>query len=285
MNSGILYHYYDLTGIWGTSSTDVFVVGSDSFPASYAGIILHYNGKQWNTMIEGVYDNLVDVWGSSSTNVFALGEFGTILHYDGNNWTTTTTSLYLTAIWGSPEGDDIFAAGDQGILRCANCQQPPKKFYCCNYTDSNGTNFCDASLGSYSFGECQKLAKNAGATQFKWGQVNQSTAEMCWAVGTCGEVQEYLPVTLDNLTASTSENQLIIQWDTASEINNLGMNLWCAQLAEDHFENITQLNSELIPSKAILPQLGAGYSSTDYPTINTNLSAGIQHCWSVHPSL
>jgi hypothetical protein len=74
------------------------------------------------------------------------------------------------------------------------------------------------------------------------------------------------------------KNQLIIQWRTAYEINNLGMNLWCAQLAENQFENITQLNSELIPSKAILPQLGASYSSAGYPTINTHLKPGIQHC-------
>ena len=108
--------------------------------------------------------------------------------------------------------------------------------------------------------------------------MNQSAAEICWSGGTCGEVQEYLPVTLDNLTTSTSGNQLVIQWDTASEINNLGMNLWCAQLAEDHFENITQLNSELIPTKAVLPQLGASYSSANYPTINSHLKPGIQHC-------
>jgi hypothetical protein len=189
----------------------------------------------------------------------------------------TTLPILLQAIWGSPEGD-IFAASGYGILRCANCQQPAKEFYCCSYTRGDGTNFCDASLGSYPFEECKKLARDAGATQFKWGQVNEATAEMCWAGGTCGEVQEYLPVTLDNLTVSTLENQLVIQWDTASEINNLGMNLWCAQLADNQFESITQLNSQLISTKAILPQLGASYSSADYPAINTHLKLGIQHC-------
>jgi len=76
--------------------------------------------------------------------------------------------------------------------------------------------------------------------------VNKATAEICWAGGTGGEVQEYLPVILANLTVSTLENKVVIQWDTASEINNLGMNLWCAQLAEDQFEGITPLNSQLI---------------------------------------
>ncbi|NJO18033.1 MAG: hypothetical protein HC877_20585 [Thioploca sp.] len=267
----------ELEGIWGASSTDVFAVG-------LYGTILHYDGNQWNPMTSGTSAELRGIWGSSSTDVFAVGEGDifsgeyTLLHYDGNNWTANTkVPLSLYAIWGSPEGD-IFAAGDRGIIRCANCQQPAKKFYCCNYTDSNGTHFCDASLDSYSFEECQELAKNAGAIQFKWGQVDQSAAEMCQAGGMCGEVQEYLPATLDNLTVSTLDNQPIIQWDTASELNNLGMNLWCAQLAKDHFKNITQLNSELIPTKAILPQLGAFYSSADYPTINSHLKPGIQHC-------
>ena len=83
---------------------------------------------------------------------------------------------------------------------------------------------------------------------------------------------------LDKLTVSTLANQLVIQWNTANEINKLGMNLWCAQLAENQFKSITQLNSELILTKAILPQLGASYSSADYPTINTHLKPGIQHC-------
>lgn len=87
-----------------------------------------------------------------------------------------------------------------------------------------------------------------------------------------------LGVTLNKLTTSILENQLVIQWDTASEENNLGMNFWCAQMSGNQFQKITQLNSQLIPSKAILPNYGAPYSSTDYPYINTNLKPGVQHC-------
>jgi hypothetical protein len=162
-------------------------------------------------------------------------------------------------------------AGDRGHFL------EEKEYNCCSY-ESNGTTFCDASLGSYTFEECKALAKSAGAKTFKWGQVSDATAEVCWAGGTCGDVQEYLRVTLDNLTTSISENQLVIQWDTALEENNFGMNLWCAQMQGNQFQEITQLNSQLIPSKAILPNYGAPYSSIDYPYVNTSLKPGVQHC-------
>ncbi|NJO14196.1 MAG: hypothetical protein HC877_00125 [Thioploca sp.] len=152
-------------------------------------------------------------------------------------------------------------------------------YNCCSYTGADGSTVCDASSGSYTFEECKMLAKNAGAKKFNWGQVNEATAEMCQAGGTCGDVQEYLGVTLNKLTTSILGNQLVIQWDTASEENNLGMNLWCAQMQGNQFQEITQLNSELIPSKAMLPNYGALYSSTDYPYVNTNLQKpGVQHC-------
>ena len=74
------------------------------------------------------------------------------------------------------------------------------------------------------------------------------------------------------------ENTTQVNWVTGYEENNDGMNLWCAQMQDDQFREITQLNSQLIPSKAILPNYGASYSSTDYPYINTNLKSGVQHC-------
>ncbi|BAP56965.1 hypothetical protein THII_2668 [Thioploca ingrica] len=78
------------------------------------------------------------IWGTSNTNVFAVSTgtitstAGTIFHYNGNYLTATTITSYNTFssiydIWGSPEGD-VFAASDQGILRCANCQQPVQEY-------------------------------------------------------------------------------------------------------------------------------------------------------------
>ena len=64
-------------GIWGTSSSNVFVVGS-------SGIILLYDGNAWSSMPAGMTTDLLSVWGSSPSDVFAVGANGTILHYSGN---------------------------------------------------------------------------------------------------------------------------------------------------------------------------------------------------------
>jgi len=100
----------------------------------------------------------------------------------------------------------------------------------------------------------------------------------CSACGCCGYDITILSVELSNFKAVSESRKLHFMWETASETSNLGMNLWCAQIQGNQFNEITRLNSELIPSKAILPNYGAVYSSTDYPYVNTNLQPGVQHC-------
>ena len=102
-----------LKGVWGSSTSDVFVVGS-------GGTILHSNGSTWSAMKSGTTENLQGVYGSSSDNVFAVGENGLVLKYDGTNWTKTSSSTNqnLNAVWGD-SGTDFFVAGEYGtILRC-----------------------------------------------------------------------------------------------------------------------------------------------------------------------
>ena len=101
---------YSLHGVWGSSGTNVFAVGTN-------GTILHYNGSTWLAMSSGSTDTLRSVWGSSGTNVFAVGTNGTILHYNGSTWSAmssgTTNSLH--SVWGS-SGTDIFAVGWAGTI-------------------------------------------------------------------------------------------------------------------------------------------------------------------------
>ncbi|MBF0508317.1 MAG: hypothetical protein HQK57_05250 [Deltaproteobacteria bacterium] len=63
-----------LAGIWGSSGTDIFAVGT-------SGTVLHYDGKLWTAMTSNATKTLNAVWGSSNSNVFAGGEDGTIMHY------------------------------------------------------------------------------------------------------------------------------------------------------------------------------------------------------------
>ena len=102
-----------LSGIWGTSSTDVFAVGD-------SGTILHYDGAAWSPMNSGTARGLDSVWGSSPSDVFAVGWSGTILHCDGAAWSLMSSGIAerLYGVWGS-SSSDIFAVGRWGtILHC-----------------------------------------------------------------------------------------------------------------------------------------------------------------------
>ena len=72
-----------LDDVWGSSSSDVFVVGT-------SGTIVHYDGKEWREMTSGTTNFLGGVWGVSPSDVFAVGSFETILHYDGKEWSSIT---------------------------------------------------------------------------------------------------------------------------------------------------------------------------------------------------
>jgi PKD repeat protein len=91
---------FNLTSIWGSSSSDVFAVGA-------SGTILHYDGSAWSTMNSGSICWLSDVWGSSSSDVFAVGSWGTLLHYDGSTWSqmSTGTAADFWAVWGTSSTD------------------------------------------------------------------------------------------------------------------------------------------------------------------------------------
>lgn len=102
-------------GVWGSSSSDVFVTGTQ-------GSIFHYDGNRWASQNSGTNLVIWDVWGSSSTNVYAVagddgaGQIGAILHYDGTSWTTLGVQVpFLAAIWGTSE-NDIFAVGRNGTI-------------------------------------------------------------------------------------------------------------------------------------------------------------------------
>jgi hypothetical protein len=99
-----------LDGVWGSSPSDVFAVGSD-------GTILHFDGAVWSGMTSGSTANLVGVFGASPSDVVVVGNDWAALHYDGVSWSAMTTmdapGWALNGVWGSAD-TDIFAVGLEG---------------------------------------------------------------------------------------------------------------------------------------------------------------------------
>lgn len=72
-----------LLKIWGTSSTNIIAVGQ-------TGIIIEYDGENWQQVDAGTADDLVSLWGNGPEEIVAVGgrSNGTIATYDGNQWTS-----------------------------------------------------------------------------------------------------------------------------------------------------------------------------------------------------
>lgn len=80
----------------------------------------------------------------------------------------------------------------------------------------------------------------------------------CWKRESAGSnrvTSQPLAINLALFTATALEDEVLVQWETASEVDNLGFNLYRGPAAEGPW---TQLNAALIPSLA--PGSGLGYS-------------------------
>jgi hypothetical protein len=100
--------------LWGTSPTDLFVVGSATQPDRSG--IWHYDGQTWTEQVSRADTNFVSVWGNTSNQIFAIGS-GAILQSDGADWSDVpgpvfnppVSSFRYNDVWGV--GHDLFVAG------------------------------------------------------------------------------------------------------------------------------------------------------------------------------
>jgi len=117
---GSLYTKFigSLRGVWGSSPTDVYVVG-DSLLSG--GTVLHYDGTAWSRVVRQGWVMLYGVWGSSHSDVFVVGSSAflgaAILHFDGDQWKKVKESgreIHPMGIWGV-SSSDVFVVGSAVI--------------------------------------------------------------------------------------------------------------------------------------------------------------------------
>lgn len=98
-----------LSGVWGTSADDVFIVGGDDAH----GTIDRWDGASWSPMDVPDGTNLL-VWsyGFGPDDVYAVGRGGSALHWDGSTWTRldTGTTQDLWGVFGFAT-DDLWVVG------------------------------------------------------------------------------------------------------------------------------------------------------------------------------
>ncbi|MBX3198713.1 MAG: hypothetical protein KF894_11305 [Labilithrix sp.] len=106
-----------LTGVWGSSTSDVWAIGS-------GGTILHYDGKAWARTPTGLYNTFRGIWGTGPNDVWAVASTGVIVHTGGfANGTATwenrpspvpallaSTQLLVRSVWTS-SSDDVRLGG------------------------------------------------------------------------------------------------------------------------------------------------------------------------------
>jgi hypothetical protein len=105
-------------GVWGTSSTDVFIVGGSPSRPDSPAVILQNKSGSWAPVNTNNLPrlSLFKVWGSSPDSVWAVGSGGSIVHYDGDTWRpiSSPTNETIIALWGSGP-DDVFAVGGETV--------------------------------------------------------------------------------------------------------------------------------------------------------------------------
>jgi hypothetical protein len=101
-----------LSGVWGSSADDVFVVGGNETQAE----IFHFDGQAWTAMDVPSVPLLIWVFGFGPNDVYAVGLGGTVLHYAGSEWTALDSGVGadLWGVWGKSP-DDVWVVGGSAV--------------------------------------------------------------------------------------------------------------------------------------------------------------------------
>ncbi len=97
---------------WGTSSSDIFVVGN-------GGQIHHFDGTSFTDMVSPTTKDLRSVWGTSHNDVWACGfnpstAESVLLHFDGTSWVLVDLSKIGNIHVGAHALGEVWASDSSG---------------------------------------------------------------------------------------------------------------------------------------------------------------------------
>lgn len=102
----------DLRAVWGSSTSDVWIVGTK-------GRILHWNGKTLAPRDSGTTQDLNGVWGRGGSDVYFAGD-GVVLRWDGHSIADVTPKSPAKAVYRAVHaplnGSTLVVAGDKGVV-------------------------------------------------------------------------------------------------------------------------------------------------------------------------
>jgi hypothetical protein len=201
---------YSVNGIYGFSSSNVWVVGET---ATSVSLILNYDGTKWKDYSSNEGKALLCIWGSTPKNIWACGR-NTLFHFNGSSWSTfhlfnPVQGIQFTSLAGL-SANDVYMPGYR------NDVVPPvdTTFYYLYHFDGSQWSVMDSSYVTpyddvWNFGFIVKAIGSsmysAGYRMFKkeegsWVIINDdplifslggSSSENIFAAGLLGAVYQY----------------------------------------------------------------------------------------------
>ncbi len=108
-----------LLSIWGSSASDVWMVGADD---GSGPVLLHFDGSAWSRVDTGTSGDLWWVWGDGRGHLFLAGAHGRVVEHDIAAGTFTEhaaadPNLTLFGLWGTSATDIWTVGGNVDGLR------------------------------------------------------------------------------------------------------------------------------------------------------------------------
>ncbi len=112
---------FEVNAMWGTSASDLWVVGAGGGLRRSKGAVGNGGSEQWmNVKTTLTTASLNGIWGRSASDVWIVGDHGTIRHWTNDptqRWqiVPSPTTENLRSVWGSGV-NDVWAVGDAGTI-------------------------------------------------------------------------------------------------------------------------------------------------------------------------